>query len=692
MSVFVRHRASGKLLGLASQGSIAVPRVPSFSSASTDVLVTRGGKRIRIGRRGAVGARTGGEREHSHGRQMQLAYVGFGLLWANAVWHLPFLLLGCAGVVAYGTLPLIRKADWKFCSRGRVSGELVMSVVAVGSLLLGQFFGALVANWFYHLREWSLAKTERRSRAEILGVTESLAHDAWVSEGEHERLVPVRELQPGQVVVLRPGDVIPVDGKVVDGFAMVDQQTLTGESRLKEVGVGDTVVAASALVTGRLQVEASRTGRDTMAMQVDALFARTQHYLTSHSDSRGERFSDALAIPAFVLAAGAFLSGTALRGLAVLNSWPVCGIVVVASTSMFSHLRLGARRGLLIKDARVLEQFRKVDTVIFDKTGTLTESDFRIHQMILRRGFEEDHVLALAAAAERPFRHPLARAIVDEARRRKLRIPGSSDGYMEIGFGVSTEINGVSVHIGSERFLRSERIRIPKELTAALAKSAETGNTGVLIAVDRKAAAAIEFASVVRSDAAATIAALRQMGVKQVGLLSGDHAAPTERTALDLGLDSWAAEQLPSQKADYITSLQREGKTVCYIGDGVNDAIALKRANVSISMNRAAGVAQESADVVLSELSLDKIRALAEISHGYEKNIVRSFTANCVPLGLSLVGTSFLGFGFVSSIVLSNLGLGLGMLSASAPLLNRRGEVRPDREDRVPASDQPKKE
>ena len=308
----------------------------------------------------------------------------------------------------------------------------------------------------------------------------------------------------------------------------------------------------------------------------------------------------------------------------------------------------------------------QVDTVLFDKTGTLTHDQPEVARVFAAEGWEADRILAFAEAAERKFHHPIALAIIHKAKRAGLDPLPTDDTQYKVGYGISLRIDGSAVRVGSARFMESERIELPWEIGMALEDAHREGNTMVLVAVDNRVAGAIELRAAVRSEVRRVISHLRETGIEHIAIVSGDHEAPTRKLAESLGMDRYFAQVLPADKADYVAKLQAEGRKVCFVGDGINDSIALKKADVSISLRGASSLATDTAQVVFLEGGLSRLCDLREIARDLDRNVNRSWSMIVAPNVTNMIGVFTMGFGIMTSVITNNVSalaaLGNGLL------------------------------
>jgi Cu2+-exporting ATPase len=331
------------------------------------------------------------------------------------------------------------------------------------------------------------------------------------------------------------------------------------------------------------------------------------------------------------------------------------GIRMAAPLALLSSLALCAQKGILVKDGRALELMSKIDTVLFDKTGTLTRECPEVGRIITANGFEEAEVLMYAAAAEQKFHHPIALAILNKAEEWGIKLPATDETRYKVGYGIDVGVSGHRIRVGSPRFLEREGVALTQGIKEALAAAHLEGYTMVVVAIGDRIGGALELRAAVRPEVKAIVAGLRARGVKHLAIISGDHEAPTRKLAEELGMDRYFAQVLPADKADYVEKLQREGRTVCFVGDGINDSIALKKANVSISLRGATSIATDTAHIVFLEQGLGKLCELRDISRELERNIARSWAMIIVPNVACILGVFTLGFGVAHSVFTNNV-------------------------------------
>ena len=488
-----------------------------------------------------------------------------------------------------------------------------------------------------------------------------------LDERGNEEEVPVDELRPGDRVRIRPGERIPVDGRILHGSTAVDERLVTGEPVPRDCRPGDEVVGGSINLTGGIEVEVTRTGDDSFLHRVARQVAEARAMKPGIL-----RLVDRVLlvyVPViFALAAAGTLFWLLVPWLAggrpdgVRATYTALGVLVMGypcALGMATPLAIvrasgeAAARGILMRSGEAFQVFRLVDTVVFDKTGTLTEGKPQVVAVAAAKGFmrvqpgasaprdPEAQLLTLAAAAERLSEHPLGRAIVDAAAGRGLDLPQAEALRAEPGRGVVARVNGQQILVGNQRLLHEQGIQ-QDEATARWVKGQhELGRTVVYVAVDGQLAGAIALADRPREDAAAAVAALRRQGLQTV-IASGDHEGAVAATARELGVDVFHARLLPEDKRRLVLQLQRAGRKVAFVGDGINDAPSLMQADVGIAVGAGTDIAIESADVVLPARRLPAVaeaRALAAASYGLTlRNVLLALAVNATGVLASLSG------------------------------------------------------
>ncbi len=497
--------------------------------------------------------------------------------------------------------------------RRRVDINLLMLVAAAGAAFLGAWSEGGVLLFLFSLSNALEFYVMGRTRRAIRALMTLRPAEALVRRDGREMVVSADALRVGDLVIVRPAERLPADGKVLGGVSSIDQSPITGESIPVDVGPGSRVFAGTINQRGSLEVEVERAPEDSTLSRIIALVEHAQS-----AQAPAQRLIDRLGQGyAISVIGGAALTYTVLaslgvpaaqalyRAITVLVVASPCAVVISTPATILSAIANGARHGVLFKGGAHLERLAGVETVVFDKTGTLTAGRPVVTDVVPLEG-DEARLLATAASLEQRSEHALADAILAACRARGIDPPAPESFEAVTGRGVRGRVNGALVRVGNEAFLRDEAIPIPESGRAVLGGFRRDGKTPILVAGDRLLGI-LAVADTVRPQAAGTARALRALGIRRLVMLTGDHASAAEAIGRQLGLDEVRAELLPAQKATAVGELTRDGP-VAMVGDGVNDAPALAAASVGVAMGAAGtDAAMETADVVLMGDDLSRL-------------------------------------------------------------------------------------
>ncbi|MET7869039.1 heavy metal translocating P-type ATPase [Streptomyces cyaneofuscatus] len=566
-----------------------------------------------------------------HGAATMDTLVSMGTLAAFG-WSLWALFLGDAG------MPGMRHGFDLTVARADASSTIYLEVAAgvITFILLGRYLEA---------------RAKRKSGAALRALMHLGAKDVAVLRGGTEVRVPADRLVIGDRFVVRPGEKIATDGKVVEGSSAVDASMLTGESVPVEVTTGDSVTGATINAGGRLVVEATRIGSDTQLSRMARLVEDAQN-----GKAAAQRLADrisAVFVPivialslgtlGFWLGSGAGLTAAFTAAVAVLIIACPCALGLATPTALMVGTGRGAQLGILIKGPEVLETTRRVDTIVLDKTGTVTTGKMTLLAVHTAEGTDENDVLRLAGALEHSSEHPIAQAVAAGATERLggATLPTPEDFTNIPGLGVQGVVDGHTVLVGRPRLLADAGITLPLELAAALTEAGEQGRTAVAVAWDGEARGVLGVADAVKDGSAAAVAQLRALGLRPV-LLTGDNRAVAEAVAREVGIDEVHAEVLPEEKVDVVKRLQAEGRSVAMVGDGVNDAAALATADLGLAMGTGTDAAIEASDLTLVrgdlKVTADAIRLSRRTLSTIRGNLVWAFGYNVAALPLAASG------------------------------------------------------
>jgi heavy metal translocating P-type ATPase len=448
---------------------------------------------------------------------------------------------------------------------------------------------------------------------------------------------------------------------------MIDQHALTGESAPVEKIKGDKVFASTTLIAGKIRVAVTSAGEDTTAAKLTQILNETSGY-TLKASSRGQELADRAVAPTLALGAFSLAVRGASSAVAVVNCDLGTGIRMAAPIAMLSSLTLAAQHGVLVKSGIALETMSEIDTFLFDKTGTLTRERPEVGRVLTFAQHDEAQILGWAAAAENKFSHPIAKAIIDRFEQLALPLPETDETKYSVGYGVTVGVDGHVVHVGSARFMAHEGIKLPSALDREIERVHDEGHSLIMVGVDGDLGGALELKAAQRSEAQLVIDGLRARGARHLAIISGDHERPTRNLAKKLGMDRYFAEVLPQDKARYVRQLQKEGRRVCFIGDGVNDSIALKQADVSISLRGASSIATDTAQIVFIEESLEKLLQIYDVATELKRNTKLSWRMIVAANTICIAGALFGNFGVMHSMVFNQIGGLLAVGNGLRPL------------------------
>ena len=519
----------------------------------------------------------------------------------------------------------------------------VLDAAAVGTSMLRQDFRtAAVITTLLALGDLLESWTRKKSRESL---TDSLALNVdaiWVRRDGQETRIPMRELRLGDMAVVRSGSVIPVDGVVFEGDAMVNQASMTGESEPVHRTAGLSVYAGTVVEAGELVVRVTAFDNETRLHKIAELIEESEE-LKANIQSRAEKMADSIVPYSFLLAAGIYLwTRDAARAASALMVDYSCAIKLSTPLVILSSMREAARRGALIKGGKFLETLAAADTIVFDKTGTLTVSAPNVAKVIPFGGHTREEVLRTAACLEEHFPHSVARAVVKGAEKENLcHLEEHSTVEYAVAHGIVSHLRGEKVLIGSAHFvLEDEGVSCTAEQREILDREAECRSV-LLLAAGKNIAGILCIEDPLREEAGDVVKRLRQEGISRIMMLTGDNARIADNIARCAGIDEVYSELLPEDKARIVKELKREGRVIM-VGDGINDSPALAAADMGIAMRGAADVARETADVALSENRLSVLVDLRRLGRGTMEKIYRNFAwiigANSLLLALGLGG------------------------------------------------------
>jgi len=522
------------------------------------------------------------------------------------------------------------------------TADIPVSFATAGALIIGQYSAAAVVAVLLLLGGVLEEFVSARAGNALDALAKLLPDRVTIRRDGQDLVVSLEEVHSGDLVLIRSGDRIPVDGTVAMGTASVNQAAITGESLPVEKQVGDIVYAGTLNEVGALEVQATKVGAETTLGQIRRMVKEAQEQ-KAPIERILNRYAKFYTPAALIL--GALLwwwSGDILRAITILIVFCPCVMVLATPTALVASIGNAALRGSLVKKGATIEALAKVNAVAFDKTGTLTEGRPKLTSVLPLNGMDERDLLCLAAVAEKFSEHPLGRAVVQAATACGLSISDPEEFTVLPGLGVQTQIDGTEVILGRPRLLAEQGIVVDREIEVRAGSLAAVGRTVILAAQSGKVIGMLVLEDTLRPEAKEVIVRLKKLGVRTV-LVTGDNTTTAERIATDLGISEVHAEVLPEQKVEIVKQLQAEGRIVAFVGDGVNDGPALATANVGVAMGLAGtDVAIETAEIALLSDDLAKLPHLLGLSrqamHAIRQNLVFSLGVLAIAVGLAIPG------------------------------------------------------
>ncbi len=574
----------------------------------------------------------------AHALFMDLALLIGGRLARR--WFLPAPIRALVTVVSF--LPFLKAAIHEL-SRSRLTVD-VLDAAAIGISFVKSDFNTAGQTMFLLnvgglLEDYTRAMSENELINSLLDVPDT----AQKVEGDTEIAVPATSLCAGDLVAVRTGMSICIDGVIEQGSAMVNQATLTGEPLAVERGIGDDVFAGTVVEDGDILIRVRSNTSQTKLRSIVSL-VETADSLKSESQSRMENLANKIVPWNFLLAGIVALTTRSLvKTSAALMVDYSCALKLTGSIAVMTAMSNAAKAGVMVKGAKYFEAFAKADTIVFDKTGTLTEAQPKLSLVLATDGWSEDEVLRFAACLEEHFPHPVARAVVNAANERKLehRERHAAVEYI-VAHGIASSLDGKRVVIGSKHFVfEDEQAMLDEETTKRVEKKME-GLSALYLAVDGEVVGVLGIEDPLKDGVKEAIEDLRKLGFKHIVMLTGDSERTAQRIASAAGIDEYHADLLPEDKYAYVDRAKSEGRHIAMVGDGVNDSPALGRADVGLAMGGGSDIAKEVADIILSDTDLQAIVRLRKMSQGLVDRLNFSYSkvmiTNSALLALGIAG------------------------------------------------------
>lgn len=568
------------------------------------------------------------------------------------------------GTVIISGIPMLLLAMTRLIREKWISSALLIAIAMVASLFIGEIFAAGEVAWIMALgallEDWTVERAKKGLR-NLINLTPQTGRR--IVDGVEE-IVPVDDIKIGDTLRILPGENVPVDGEIVKGTTSLDQSIMTGESLPIDKEVGDDVFCGTMNMYGAIDIKATSLGENSSLQKlIDLVKAADEKQAPTQRIA--DKWATWLVPVALIIAIAAWLiTGNIERGVTVLVVFCPCALILATPTAIMAAIGQATKYGVLIKSGEALETLGGLNTIVFDKTGTLTYGNLEVSDVIsLKDDLTEVDLLKLTASCEKLSEHPLAKAVVNNAKELKIDIEEPKDFKMYPGKGVSCKNSYGQIYAGNSKFIKENNIEV--NVDDSLSQLKNEGKASIIVALDGEVVGLIGLSDVIREDSKSMIESLHELGTDCI-LLTGDNPETANYFASQVGISKVHGNLLPQEKLDWIEKLKNEDKQVCMIGDGVNDAPALKTANVSVAMgSMGSDVAIEAADIALLGDDIGKIPYLKKLSNStlftIKANIAMSMTINAVAIICSVLGL----LNPVTGAIVHNAGSCLVVLNAA---------------------------
>jgi len=544
-------------------------------------------------------------------------------------------------------IPLLYLALWRVIyNKGmrKISSALLISTAMIAAVAIGDIFAAGEVAFIMAIGAILEEKTAERSQKGLKQLISLSPQQGRVINNGNEEMINAAEIKVGYILRVLPGETIPVDGKIISGNTSIDQSIMTGESLPVDKEAGDGVYCGTINRFGAIDIEATNVGEDSSLQKLIRMVREAEN-----QQAPIQRVADKWAtwlVPAALLIAIAtyLITQDIVRGVTILVVFCPCALVLATPTAIMAAIGQATKHGIIIKSGEALEKMGRVDTIAFDKTGTLTFGKLEVSDIVsFSERLDENALTALVASAEARSEHPLGKAIVAHAKSKGIALKEAEGFRMEAGRGIYANVSGQNLFCGSEQYLIENGVEIPPQVSAKLDTLRNEGKALILAAANGLCVGIVALSDVMRPAASQMVIALGGMGTQTV-LLTGDNRRTAAYFANQAGIASVRAELLPEEKVQSIIQLQQEGKLVCMIGDGVNDAPAIKAAFVGVAMGAmGSDIAVEAADIALMSDDISRVPYLKRLSNGTVRTIKFSISLSLF-INFVAILMSFLGW------------------------------------------------
>ena len=548
--------------------------------------------------------------------------------------------------VVISGIPLLYLAVWRIIHNpgiSKISSALLITIAMIAAIIIGDLFASGEVAFIMALGAILEDFTTNRAKKGLKKLIKLAPTQGRKITDDSEVLIPASEIKVNDIIRILPGEKIPVDGVIISGDTSVDQSIMTGESLPVDKSVGEDVFCGTINLFGAIDIRATKVGEDSSLQKLIRMVQEAEDKKAPMARVADKCASWLVPVALLIAIITGFITKDVTRAVTVLVVFCPCALVLATPTAIMAAIGQATKHGVIIKSGEALEKMGKVNTIAFDKTGTLTFGKLEVSQIVLLdNSISKDTFLKLVASAEAKSEHPLGKAIVAYAKQNNIDVIESSNFKMTAGKGIYAEVLNKKILCGNEKFLSENNVNISATLSAKLKELRMQGMATIIVADDNVCIGIVALSDVLRPESAQMVTKLNAMNTSTV-LLTGDNKMTANYFASQVGITQIKAELLPEQKVENIALLQNNNKSVCMIGDGVNDAPALKTADVGVAMgSMGSDIAIEAADIALMSDDISKIPYLKRLSNATVKtikfSIALSMVINLLAVTLSILG------------------------------------------------------
>ena len=543
-------------------------------------------------------------------------------------------------------IPLLYLSVWRiFFNKGisKISSALLISIAMIAAIIIGDLFAAGEVAFIMAIGAILEEKTTQRAQKGLKKLIQLVPQTARRILNNEENIIPITKIKVGDTVRILPGEAIPVDGTIISGNTSIDQSIITGEYLPVDKKIGDDVFCGTINCFGSIDISTKKICKDSTLQKLIQMVKEAENKQAPMQRIADKWASWLVPVALLIAVCSYFITDNIIRAVTVLVVFCPCALVLATPTAIMAAIGQATKHGVIIKSGEALEKMGKVNTIAFDKTGTLTLGKLKVSNVIsFSSKFSETSLLKLVASAEMHSEHPLGKAIVAHAKENHIALISAKSFKMEAGKGICASVNDIRLLCGNEKYLTENNIKIPENVKNALTTLRNEGKASLLIAADGICIGIIALSDIIRPTAKTVVDKLRKMNTQTV-LLTGDNFQTADYFVRQVGITSMQSELLPEDKVKALITLQQNGKNVCMIGDGINDAPALKTADVGVAMgNMGSDITVDASDITLMNDDISKIPYLKRLSnatvHTIKLSISLSLIINFVAIIISVKG------------------------------------------------------